>query len=110
MRTRLFGAYARAAHELTLGLGQSWLRDLRAVADGDELEICLAGLHRYRTRGSSVERSFATVIAALCAASGDARLTPAPTGAEVIAAIYRGGDHHRQSALVSACRQLIADE
>jgi hypothetical protein len=110
MRTRLSGAYARAAHELTLGLGPRWLRDLEADADGDGLEICLAGLDRYRTCGSSVERSFATLIAALCVAAGDARITPAPTGGDVIAALYRGGDHHRQAALLAACRYLVADE
>jgi hypothetical protein len=110
MRTRLTGAYARAAYELTLGLGQGWLRDLAVDADGDSLEICLVGLDRYRTRGSATERSFATVIAAICAAGDDVRLTPAPTGAEVIAALHRGGDHHRQAALLAACRHLVTDE
>lgn len=111
MITRLTGAYGAVIRDLTLDHDDTWMRGLAIDTDARDgsVEVCLPTLSRYRTHGSSVERAFATLIAAIiCATASDTTLTPAPTGAEVIAALHRGGDSKRESALLAACHQLIA--
>ena len=112
MKTRINGAHAAAIRDLTLGHDETWMRGLVSEADARDqsLEVCLATLNRYRTQGSSVERTFATVIAAIICATDYTTLTPAPTGAEVIAALHRGGDARREAALLSACHQLVVGQ
>jgi hypothetical protein len=111
VRTRLDGTYAAFVHNLTTDLDKRWMSSL--VTDIDEcsgrVEVCGLELDRYLTRGSSVERSFAVLIAAAIYAAGHTTDVPEPSGAAVITALRRGGDSHREAALLAACLQLVAE-
>lgn len=110
MQTRLDGVYAAVIRHLTVHVDDTWMPSLTTDTSDGTVVVCGVQLKEYLERGSSVERGFATLIAAVIYAAGETTDAPEPSGAAVIAALHRGGDSRRQAALLLACHQLVADE
>lgn len=110
MRTTLEGRYAQFVRQLTVEAGAGWMPALATAADtgSGTVTVCGVELDRYLTTGSSVERSFATLVAAAIHASGADTDAPEPSGADVLRAFSRGGDTQRDAALLAAYRLLVA--
>jgi hypothetical protein len=107
--TIICGVYAEFVRRLTVEAGAGWMPSLIADADAAAGTVTVreAELARYAATGSSVELSFATLIAAAVHAAGADTAVPEPSGAEVLAALRRGGDSDRAAALLAACELLV---